>query len=353
MAYVVVLGSITLGVFAITPFVSSQVDSFADDWPEFKIELAESIEGVSDELEDRFGVRLDTTQVTCLLDADEGTSVSAPSQQTCDEVTKDFRDRIADQAGRLTEIGSSVLHVLFIFFVAPIIAAYLLIDLPQLGHDMLNLVPQANREEVADLGSKIGRTVGGFFRGQLVVALIVGVMASIGFFAIDLRFWLIIGAIAGLTNLIPLVGPFIGGGLGFIVGTLTDGIGKGLAAAGIALLVQQIDNHLISPNVMKRAVALHPVTVMLSLIAGGTLAGFWGVLLGVPMVAVLKLLLNHLWTTRVLGMEVGPYTATSGTTPPSVVPEPQPVVVGTTRDEGAVGTAKDEGDKEPSSKDPD
>jgi predicted PurR-regulated permease PerM len=339
LSYVVVLGSITLLVVIVTPFISRQIDSFADDWPEFRLDLAESIENGADDLHDRFGIDLDTSQVTCLLGADEVQGQDAPTHAECDEVTRDFRERLSHQAGRITEIGSSVLEILFIFIVAPILALYLLIDLPQLRRDIMNLIPDDHKEEFADLGGKIGKTVGGFFRGQLLVALIVGIMSSLGFFLIDLRFWLIIGAIAGFTNLIPLVGPFIGGGLGFIVGSLSQGMGQGLKAALVALVVQQIDNHFISPNVMKRTVQLHPVTVMLSILAGGAVGGFWGVLLGVPTVAVAKLMLNHIWTTRVLGVEPSPYASAGGTTPPSVVPEPPERV--------AVGSGGDEIEEEP------
>jgi predicted PurR-regulated permease PerM len=232
---------------------------------------------------------------------------------------------LAGSADRLTELGFGVLESLLIFILSPLLALYLLIDLPHLQRDMLNLVPPTHRDEVADLASKVSRTVGGFFRGQLFVALIVGVLSSLGFAIVGLKFWLVIGAIAGFTNLIPLVGPFIGGGLGFLVGTATDGIGTGLKAVIVAIVVQQIDNHVISPNVMRRAVHVHPVTVMLSLLAGGALAGFWGVLLGVPSVAVAKVLLSHLWRTRVLheptAREIEP---TVGEQPPVEDPEEKP-----------------------------
>jgi predicted PurR-regulated permease PerM len=210
---------------------------------------------------------------------------------------------------------------LLIFILAPLLALYLLIDLPHLQRDILNLAPPHLREELSDLGSKIGRAVGGFFRGQLFVAVVVGVLSSFGFWAVGLDFWLPIGAIAGFTNLIPLVGPFIGGSLGFLVGTITEDVKVGLLAALVALIVQQIDNHVISPNVMRRTVQLHPVTVMLSLLAGGTLAGFWGVLLAVPGVAVAKLLLGHLWATRVLGVPPSPFSAVAAGKAPSVVPK--------------------------------
>jgi predicted PurR-regulated permease PerM len=322
LAYVVVLGTTFVLVVAISPFISRQIQSFSNDWPEFKVQIVTAADDATGWLEDRTGAHLDVSQLHCLLDV---AGENAPTQQRCDQVTSDFRDRFVGSLGRLTELGSSVLEVVFLFILGPLLALYLLIDLPQLQRDVLNLLPESHRDEVADLGSKIGSTVGGFFRGQLFVALIVGVLASLGFVLIGLKFWLIIGAIAGFTNLIPLVGPFIGGGLGFFVGSVTDGIGTGLKAAIVAAVVQQIDNHIISPNVMKRTVQLHPVTVMLSLLAGGTLAGFWGVLLAVPAVAVFKLVMSHVWTTRVLHVHPTPETEPIvGEEPPAEDPEEKP-----------------------------
>jgi len=296
LAYVVVTGIVTLIVIAVTPLVVNQAEQFSEDWPEFKEQMVVSIDELVVSVEDRIGVDIDTTDLHCLLDV----QVETTNQARCDEVIERFREQLVGSAERVTELGSSVLHIVLIFVLAPLLALYLLIDLPDLQRDVLNLIPESHRAEVADVASKVGRTVGGFFRGQLLVALTVGVMSTLGFLLIDLKFALVIGGIAGFTNLIPLVGPFIGGGLGVIVGTITDNVGTGLKAALVAVIVQQIDNHVISPNIMKRTVQLHPVTVMLSLLAGGTLAGFWGVLLGVPAVAVIKLLLGHLWSSRVL-----------------------------------------------------
>lgn len=318
LAYVVVLGSLTLLIIAVSPLISNQAKGFSDDWPEFRLEIVAGVEDASDRLQDLTGASIDTTQLSCLLGVEGEDSTDAPSAARCDRVTHDLRERIAGSAEQITELGFNVLESLLIFILAPLLALYLLIDLPHLQRDLLNLVPESHREEASDLGSKIGRTVGGFFRGQLFVALIVGVLSSLGFAIIGLKFWLVIGAIAGFTNLIPLVGPFIGGGLGFIVGTITENLGTGLKAALVAVIVQQIDNHIISPNVMKRTVQVHPVTVMLSLLAGGALAGFWGVLLGVPAVAVAKLLFSHFWTTRVLNLPILPATEpTVGERPPA------------------------------------
>lgn len=325
IAYVTVLGGITLLVIALVPLVSRQASEVGDEWPQYRTEILSFVNDTAESIEDRFGTRIDTAQVSCLLGADQELGEDRISEARCDEVTENFREAVLAQAGRLTQIGSSVLHILLVFIIGPLIAFYLLVDLPHLRRDMLNLVPQSHRAEFTDLSAKIGSAVGGFFRGQLVVALSVGLLSALGFFIIDLPFWFLIGAIAGFFNLIPLVGPYIGGALGFMIGTISGGVSLGLWAAAVELIVQQIDNHIISPNVMKRTVNIHPVTVVLSILAGGTLAGFWGVLLGVPTVAVVKLLLAHMWTTRVLNTPATPHAERGGVgEPPLVVPAARP-----------------------------
>ena len=318
LAYIVVLGGFTLVVIATIPVVSNQVEEVSDNWPQYRTEILGFVNDTAGAIEDTLGASINTSQVSCLLGADETVTPDSPTEAQCDEVTREFREVVLAQAGRLTEIGSSLLHALLVFILGPLIAFYLLVDLPNLQRDVMNLVPQRLRAEVSDLAGKTGLAVGGFFRGQLVVALLVGSLSALGFYLIGLPFWFLIGAIAGFFNLIPLIGPYIGGALGFLVGVVSQDVSLGLKAALVELIVQQIDNHIISPNIMKRTVNLHPVTVMLSILAGGTLAGFWGVLLGVPAVAVGKLFLGHLWLTRVLGT---PVTPVSDEPPDSKVPK--------------------------------
>jgi predicted PurR-regulated permease PerM len=319
-AFVVVVGGIAILVAALSPFVSRQATDLGAKWPEMRHEIAAFIEDSAGKIEDRFGVKFQTAPVTCLLGADDTAEEDAPTHTQCDEVTTNFREQISHSMGRLTQIGLGVLEGLFVVILAPLLALYILIDLPQIQRDVLNLVPPDHRDEVADLANKVGRAVGGFFRGQLFVAFVVGILSAIGFALIGLPFALVIGAIAGFFNLIPLVGPYIGGFLGFLVGTVTGDIGLGLKAVAVEFAVQLLDNHIVSPNVMRRTVQLHPATVMLSIVAGGALAGFWGVLLGVPAVAVAKILVGHMWQTRVLGVEVTPLAEVAVGDPPTVVP---------------------------------
>jgi predicted PurR-regulated permease PerM len=313
-SYVVVLGGLTLAVLALIPVLSQQVQELSDQLPEFRDQAIAFTDDNVARLEETLNTQIDTTQVSCLLGSPGESLTEIPSQARCDEVTEDLRNQIVAHAGRITDIGSSIIEVLLIFVIGPLIALYLLIDLPHLSRDLKNLVPPSHRDEFAELGGKVSHAIGGFFRGQLLVALIVGFLSALGFYFIGLPFWFVIGGIAGFFNLVPLIGPYIGGAVGFFVGTVSGGLSLGLRAALVELIVQQLDNHFISPNVMRRTVNLHPVTVILALLAGGALAGFWGVLLGVPAVAVMKVLLSHLWSTRVLGVETSPHSSSTGET---------------------------------------
>lgn len=210
-------------------------------------------------------------------------------------------DGLSDTIDTVRDVGSRIFHVLLIAVLAPIIAFYLLVDLPRLLEVAKGLVPARAREEVTVLAVRLNRAVGGFFRGQLLVALIVGVMISIGLALIDLPFWLIVGMVAGLCNVVPLVGPWAGGVLGVVIALTTRDVATALWVVAIMAGAQQIDNHLISPMVMQRTVKLHPAVVMLALLVGGTTSGVFGLLIAVPAAAVMKILISHLWHTYVLG----------------------------------------------------
>ena len=202
---------------------------------------------------------------------------------------------------RLGDVTTGLLEAVLVFFLAPVVAFYIIIDLPRVRAEAVSLIPERHKAEVLHVSRRLGGAIGGFLRGQVLVALIVGVMTSVGFFIIDLEFWLIIGMIAGFLNIIPFVGPWVGGFLGVLVGLVTADPATALSAAIVALVVQQLDNHLISPNVLRATVSLHPAVIILLIVLGGGVAGIWGVLLVVPIAAATKILVGHLWRTRVLG----------------------------------------------------
>jgi predicted PurR-regulated permease PerM len=276
ISYVSVV-AVLVGIgFLLAPAVTDQWSSFKDDLPQIR-----------DDVVDRWNELAEDWPIPTISEVGESIGNGNGSLQ--------------DQAEVALGIGERVLHALITLILTPIIAFYLLVDLPHLRRVATSLIPDKARPEVLVVASRLNRAIGGFFRGQLVVALIVGTLVSIGLAIIDLPFWLLVGMIAGLFNMIPLIGPYIGAIPGVIVALATGDLTTAILVVVVMVVAQQIDNHFITPYVMQRAVKVHPVLVMLALLAGGTLFGFFGLLLAVPAMATLKIIVSHLWRTHVLG----------------------------------------------------
>jgi predicted PurR-regulated permease PerM len=283
LTYLVLVGILVVALRFLIPVVADQVGGFAKSVP---LLLAKAEKGIED-LAARFNFEVNGKALFESLQPKAGGGQFIQS---------------------IFSVTAGVLHAAVVFVLGPILAFYLLLDLPKLQRGVKALIPARRRGEVDSILEKVSRAIGGFFRGQLLVALFVGIASAIGLLIVGLPYWALVGLIAGLFNLIPLVGPFIGAIPALFIAFTTSSSGgllhlqPGLplaVGASIALLVvQQIDNHIISPNVVARTVKLHPVTVMLGLLVGGTLLGLWGMLLAVPLIATVKILLLHYWDTR-------------------------------------------------------
>ena len=208
-------------------------------------------------------------------------------------------DLVSEGLNRVGGFLRGAVQTLTLIVIGLVVGFYLLVDLPRMQRSALHMIPPDRREEVRQIASAVGATMGAFFRGQLLVALIVGLLSAIGMWAIGLPSWAVVGLICGFFNLVPLIGPFIGAVPAVLIAATLGSPIKVLLVIVILTAVQQIDNHFISPNVMGWSVKLHPVTVMLSLIAGAALAGLFGMLVAVPIAAALKIVFAHIWRTRV------------------------------------------------------
>jgi len=282
LSYTILLGLLTLIGFLIIPSIADQGRDLADNFPTIYDELATDLENLAAEV----GL----------------SAVDVPSySELQDSIADNQGDFFSDQLAEITDITLSVLESLFLLILAPVVAFYVLLDLPTLRRKATELIPERHRAETAHVANQLGNAIGGFLRGQVLVALIVGVMTSFGFWLVGLPFWLLIGMIAGLLNIIPFVGPWVGGTLGVLVALATMDLQTALWTGLVALIVQQIDNHFVSPTVLRATVRLHPALIILGLIAGASLGGFWGVVLTVPVMAAVKIVSGHFWRTRVLG----------------------------------------------------
>jgi predicted PurR-regulated permease PerM len=283
LAYLVFFGVVGVLLWFLIPVFATQVSSFVSSVPDL---LARAQAWATDLLR-RIDVNADTSQLFGSL---------TPTGSAGEFISRIFGFTVG------------VLHVILILVLGAVFGFYLLVDLPKMKRVVTALIPARRRPEVTEVGQEMSVAVGGFFRGQLLVALFVGLASMLGLWIVGLPYWAIVGAVAGLFNLIPLIGPFIGAIPAIFIAFTTqssDGLlhlqpgwPLALGASAALLIVQQIDNHIISPNVVSRTVKLHPMTVMLGLLVGGTLLGLWGMILAVPVIAAVKIVALHAWDTR-------------------------------------------------------
>jgi predicted PurR-regulated permease PerM len=303
LTYLVFVSLIVVGLRYLIPVLADQVREFAGSVPD----LIDRAQSSLRDFAERLGLNVGT-----------GLFLDPENQQ-----------QVVNFLGGMLSFTRGLFHVALILILGPILAFYLLVDLPKIRRGLQAFIPTRRRAEVESVLRDLGRALGGFFRGQLLVALFVGIASSLGLYIVGLPYWAVIGMIAGLFNLIPMIGPFIGAIPALFIAFTTTTAGEGLLrlkpgwpmalGATIALLtVQQIDNHIISPNIVARTVRLHPVTVMLGLLSGGTILGVWGMLLAVPTIAAVKILLLHTWDTRITWPPPAVVPTTGTGSPPPV-----------------------------------
>ena len=177
-----------------------------------------------------------------------------------------------------------------VFFVLAA-AAYWIFERDRAVDLVCSLLPRPRRKRVRDTWTLIDLKLGAYVRGQGILVLLVGTVLSLVFLAIGEPYWLLVGAFAGLVEIVPVIGPLAAGALAVGVG-LTDSL-QTAAAAGLAVLVVRLlEDYVILPRVLGEAVGLSPLLVLFSVTAVGILFGGFAVILAIPIVAVLTTVID-------------------------------------------------------------
>ena len=180
------------------------------------------------------------------------------------------------------------------FVAVIVIAAYIVIDAEHIGRTLLSLVPREHRNSVAGLAGPVLERMGGYIRGQLLSSLCVGAVLAIGLALLGVRYALLIGALAAVLNVVPFVGSFVAAILGVLSG-LNESLPLALATAGLFAATNLLEGKLLAPHFVGRATGLHPLPVLVALLAGAHLAGLIGALVSVPLLAAVWEIVRRVW----------------------------------------------------------
>lgn len=204
------------------------------------------------------------------------------------------RIRNSPEIGQDQAVGAatSALGILFTIVSLLIVAFYWMTEKATIKRVILNLFPLRHRARAHEIWDEIEFRIGGWTRGQLVLMIIVGTCSGVAYWFLDLRFWLALAIWAGITEAIPFIGPFIGGGAAVAV-ALTDSFDKVIIVVIFVVILQQVEGALLVPRVMRNAVGMTPLTVVLAVLIGSRLGGPLGAILAIPVGAAVQAIVQE------------------------------------------------------------
>ena len=274
-------GSVAVLFATVIPALASELQGFVSGFPDF---LSTALDRVAD-FAARFGVQLPVNRdqlVDRLRSAIGDTSVEALSPVVL------YGKRVLSGAG-------AVAAALFNVFIVPVFFFFFLRDFPKTKRFVYEVIPERQRPTARSLFGRIDNVLAGYIRGQVLVALILGVVFSLALTFLGIKFGLVIGFVAGLLNLVPFLGQFVGFFLAMIMALVDfDGTWKLLAIPILFLVTNFLEGNLIAPKIVGDRVGIPPVWAIIAVIVATQLIGFWGLVIGVPVAGCLKVIFAEL-----------------------------------------------------------
>jgi len=264
-----------VGLFVV-PAVAREVSAFAQEFPRYYDSLY------------RLWTLLETDYATAQWPGWVGELLLASR-----ETIVSWATRISGSTAMfVVSAGGRVFGFLTHLFLALGLAFFVLRDLPTLTRELMGLAGPGKRADLLRLASEVVNVLEGFLRGQIIIATIVGVITGGGLAVLGVPYAAVIGLIAGVTNLVPYVGPWVGGAIAAVSAAF---VGPGLMGWTIlwVFIVQQTESLALQPRIMSQQVRIHPALVIAALTVGATFFGIAGMLLAVPVVAVLTVVFVH------------------------------------------------------------
>lgn len=272
------IGVSLIGVaFFLIPAMQRDVAALSENLP---TALRDGLSGLAPRLQEEYGITLPRT----IHDAIE-TLRSGEFEIPLDAV-RGLLERLV--LGVTGTVGALVSLVLI-----PVLAYYLLVEFDRIRLAVLDLVPRDYQEMVATEAARVDVLISGFIRGQLTVCLLLAILYAVGFTVIGIDLAVVIGVLSGLLGIIPYVGSAVALGAAAGMALLQYGFDVHLAlVVGWYFLVQGLEGFFLTPKIVGGNLGMHPVTVIVALLIGGDLLGFLGLLIAVPIAAVVQVFLQ-------------------------------------------------------------
>ena len=213
----------------------------------------------------------------------------SPLRQSLISLGETIQSRGGELLNTLLSSAAGIINIVMLFVIVPVVAVYLLLDWDRMVARIDDLLPRDHAPTIRKLAADIDATLASFIRGMGTVCIILGTYYAVALMVIGLQFGLVVGFVAGLVTFIPYLGALIGGALAIGLALFQfwgDWVSIGLVA-GVFVLGQVIEGNVLTPKLVGSSVGLHPVWLILALSIFGTLFGFVGMLVAVPVAAAI------------------------------------------------------------------
>lgn len=276
--YLVVIGLLTLVIFAGIPLIQNQVADIAEEFPKYIKELQSVINSVTansiiDQIQQSINVEM--------------TSILNSVSNSLAAVLNNAVSSIGVIVGAVTEVVIAIVTLPFILF-------YLLKDGRKLPTYIVGFLPTNLRSHTLEVMGEMNRQISSYIRGQIIVSCCIGLLLYIGYNIIGLDYSLTLATIAALTSVVPYLGPTIAITPALIIALVTSPFML-FKMIAVWTIVQLVEGKFISPQVLGGNLHVHPITIIFVILTAGKLFGVIGVLLAVPGYAVLKVICTHLF----------------------------------------------------------
>lgn len=275
--YLAFTGLLFLAIGNLAPAISNQFTALANDLPKY-----------ADKTLDLFDELAHSSQYQWVIDE------QSDLLDTVEEKLIEFANTLPN---RITASISSILGVIanitVILVTVPFLLFYMFKDGHKFPEALTKFLPTSYRDEGFVVLKETGETLSAYIQGQVTVALAVGTLSFIGYLIIDLKYALILALVVSVTNIIPYVGPILGGTPAVIV-ALFDSPTKALLVLLVIVIAQQIEGNVLSPLILGKSLDTHPATIIILLLAAGNLAGVLGMVLAIPTYAVVKVIVLNI-----------------------------------------------------------
>ncbi|TDQ03523.1 MULTISPECIES: AI-2E family transporter [Microbacteriaceae] len=219
------------------------------------------------------------------------------NQQNIDAVTEWLQKNLPDITSKVLQTGVGIVQGVFGVIIVVILTIYFTASLPAIKRSAYQLVPASRRARFADLGDQITDSVGKYVMGQVLLALVNGILSAIFLTVIGAKFPILLASIAFFFSLIPLVGTITGSVI-IVAVCFLSGTPTAIAAAIYYLIYMQVEAYVLSPRIMNRAVSVPGALVVVAALAGGTLLGILGALVAIPFAAAILLIVKQVVIPR-------------------------------------------------------